>query len=52
MNRLAETFLVSLKLGLGSFGGPLAHLGFFHDEYVTRRKWLDDGEYAALFHPL
>jgi len=48
MNRLAETFLVSLKLGLGSFGGPLAHLGFFHDEYVTRRKWLDDAEYADL----
>lgn len=46
--RLLEVLLVALKLGLTSFGGPVAHLGYFRDEYVTRRKWLTDGAYADL----
>ncbi|TMW70315.1 chromate efflux transporter [Alteribacter natronophilus] len=46
--RVFEIFLVSLRLGLTSFGGPVAHLGYFHNEYVNRRKWLDDKAYADL----
>jgi chromate transporter len=38
----------SLRLGLASFGGPIAHLGYFRDEYVVRRKWLDEKTYADL----
>ena len=48
MPRLAETFLVFLTLGLTSFGGPVAHLGYFHTEFVTRRKWLTETDYADL----
>jgi len=48
MRRLAETFLAFLALGVTSFGGPVAHLGYFHAEFVTRRKWLDEAEYADL----
>src|SRR5438477_1096759 len=43
-----EVFLVFLRLGLTSFGGPVAHLGYFHDEFVTRRHWLDNRSYADL----
>lgn len=43
-----EVFRVFLRLGLTSFGGPIAHLGFFRDELVTRRKWLTEAEYADL----
>ena len=46
--RLLELFLVSLRLGLTSFGGPVAHLGYFREEYVVRRRWLDDAAYADL----
>jgi chromate transporter len=35
-------------LGLTSFGGPVAHIGYFHDEFVVRRKWLDERAYADL----
>lgn len=45
---VAEVFRVFLKLGLSSFGGPIAHLGYFRDELVTRRKWLGDAAYADL----
>lgn len=45
---LLEIFLVSTKLGLTSFGGPTAHLGYFHTEYVRRRKWMDEKSYADL----
>ena len=38
----------SLKLGLTSFGGPIAHIGYFRAEYVTRRGWLDDASFADL----
>ena len=43
-----EVFAVFLKLGLTSFGGPIAHLGYFRDEFVTRRGWLTDRAYADL----
>ena len=39
---------VFLRLGLTSFGGPTAHLAIFHDEFVTRRRWLDEAAYADL----
>lgn len=43
-----EVFRVFLKLGLTSFGGPVAHLGYFRDELVVRRKWIDEAGYADL----
>ena len=43
-----EVFLAALKLGVTSFGGPVAHLGYFRAEYVGRRRWLDDARYADL----
>ncbi|MGE7942777.1 chromate efflux transporter [Lysinibacillus xylanilyticus] len=48
MRRLWEIFLVSLKLGCTSFGGPTAHLGYFQNEYVQKRKWLSDHDYSQL----
>ena len=41
-------FLVFLKLGLTSFGGPVAHLGYFREEFVVKRRWLSDRTYADL----
>ncbi|MHA6692928.1 chromate efflux transporter [Devosia sp. A449] len=41
-------FFAFLKLGLTSFGGPIAHLGYFRDELVVRRQWLDEADYAEL----
>ncbi|MFU2489262.1 chromate efflux transporter [Thauera sp. WH-1] len=41
-------FLIFLRLGLTSFGGPIAHLGYFRDEFVTRREWLTERSYADL----
>ncbi len=41
-------FLIFLRLGLTSFGGPIAHLGYFRDEFVTRRQWLTECSYADL----
>ena len=41
-------FLIFLRLGLTSFGGPVAHLGYFRDEFVTRRRWLTERSYADL----
>lgn len=46
--RPGEVFSTFLKLGLISFGGPIAHLGYFRNELVTRRKWLSDSDYADL----
>ena len=43
---MIEVFRVALRLGLTSFGGPVAHLGYFRHEYVERRHWLNDAEYA------
>lgn len=44
----AEVFAVFLRLGLTSFGGPIAHLGYFRDELVVRRRWIDEDGYADL----
>jgi chromate transporter len=43
-----EVFTAFLKLGLTSFGGPIAHLGYFHRELVERRRWIEEAEYAQL----
>ncbi len=43
-----DVFLAFLRLGLTSFGGPVAHLGYFRDEFVRRRGWLDEAAYADL----
>ncbi|WP_075313786.1 chromate transporter [Bacillus wiedmannii] len=45
---LLEVLLVSIRLGLTSFGGPIAHLGYCHEEYVRKRKWMDEKSYADL----
>ena len=45
---VATVFLTFLRLGLTSFGGPVAHIGYFHDEFVVRRKWLNERTYADL----
>ena len=43
-----EVLLIFLRLGLTSFGGPIAHIGYFRDEFVARRRWLDEQAYADL----
>jgi chromate transporter len=43
-----EVLLVFLKLGVSCFGGPIAHIGYFRDEFVVRRRWLDEAAYADL----
>src|SRR5476651_2187813 len=43
-----EVFRIFLRLGLTSFGGPVAHLGYFREEFVTKRRWLADHTYADL----
>ncbi|WP_214825633.1 chromate efflux transporter [Exiguobacterium algae] len=48
LKTLLEILIVSTRLGLTSFGGPVAHLGYFHEEYVRRRKWMDEKAYADL----
>lgn len=45
---MLEVLRVFTRLGLTSFGGPTAHLGYFRDEFVDKRKWLTDEEYADL----
>ncbi|WP_028572988.1 chromate efflux transporter [Desulfonatronum lacustre] len=46
--RIWEVFKAFLALGLTSFGGPIAHLGYFRTEFVARRKWLNESSYADL----
>jgi len=46
--RKIEVLATAFKLGLTSFGGPLAHIGYFHEEYVHRKKWLDEKSFADL----
>ena len=48
VRRIGEVLVVFLRLGVTSFGGPIAHLGYFRDEFVGRRRWLTDREYADL----
>jgi chromate transporter len=43
-----EVFRVALRLGVTSFGGPIAHIGYFQDEYVKRRHWVDEATFADL----
>ena len=43
-----EVLLTFLKLGVSCFGGPIAHIGYFRDEFVVRRRWLDERAYADL----
>jgi chromate transporter len=43
-----EVLAAFLQLGLRSFGGPIAHIGYFRDEFVIRRKWLDESAFAEL----
>lgn len=43
-----SVFLIFLRLGLTSFGGPIAHLGYFREEFVVRRNWLSERNYADL----
>ena len=47
-SHVLEVLGVATRLGLTSFGGPIAHLGYFREEYVVRRKWLDEATYADL----
>ncbi|HYQ93172.1 MAG TPA: chromate efflux transporter, partial [Candidatus Competibacteraceae bacterium] len=48
MSSLPEVLLAFLKLGVTCFGGPIAHIGYFHEEFVVRRRWLDEQAYADL----
>jgi chromate transporter len=45
---LLAIFRAFLRLGFTSFGGPVAHLGYFRTEFVTRRRWLDEETYADI----
>ncbi|MCA1058957.1 chromate transporter [Rossellomorea aquimaris] len=45
---LIELLFISTRLGFTSFGGPAAHLGYFHEEYVRKRKWMDEKSYGDL----
>jgi chromate transporter len=45
---ILDVLIVSTKLGVTSFGGPAAHIGYFHNEYVRRKQWLDDQSYADM----
>ncbi len=47
-DRAWTIFLVFLRLGLTSFGGPIAHLGYFREEFVARRRWISEGRYSDL----
>ena len=46
--RWTEVLAVFFRLGLTSFGGPIAHLGYFREEFVGKRRWLDDRSYADI----
>lgn len=52
LNKIPESpwsiFLIFLRLGLTSFGGPVAHLGYFRDEFIVRRRWMSEAQYADL----
>ena len=48
MKNTNEVFLTFLKLGLTSFGGPIAHLGYFRKELVERRQWISEEQYGQL----
>jgi chromate transporter len=43
-----EVLAVFFKLGISCFGGPIAHIGYFRQEFVVRRRWIDEAAYADL----
>src|SRR5215467_12795502 len=47
MPRAGEVFIAFARLGVTSFGGPVAHLGYFRSEFVARRHWLDDERFSG-----
>lgn len=48
MNKALEVLFVFLRLGFISFGGPIAHTGYFQDEFVNKKKWLTEKEYVDI----
>ena len=48
MSPVIECFFVALRLGLTSFGGPVAHVSYFREEYVGRRKWITESHFAEI----
>src|ERR1700691_5961709 len=48
VNRVSEVFWVALRLGLSSFGGPIAHLGYFERTYVRQKQWLTHEQLTGL----
>lgn len=48
IKRLLEILFVATRLGITSFGGPIAHIGYFREEYVNRRGWLDENSYTDI----
>ena len=48
MKQVLEVFLTSLRMGVTAFGGPVAHIGYFREEYVNKRQWLSEERYAEL----
>ena len=48
MNRIIECFFVALRLGCTSFGGPVAHVSYFREEYVVRRRWISEEKFGEL----
>ena len=45
-----EVLLIFLRLGVSCFGGPIAHIGYFRDEFVVRRRWIGEQAYADFTH--
>ena len=48
MSAVIECFLVALRLGLTSFGGPVAHVSYFREEYVGRLEWIPESRFAEI----
>lgn len=48
LKKYFHIFWIALKLGFVSFGGPTAHLGYFYDTYVKKKRWLNEQEYSNL----
>lgn len=48
MSAALECFLVALRLGFTSFGGPVAHISYFREEYVAKRKWITESRFAEI----
>jgi len=48
LNKIFELFKTFLKLGCTAFGGPIAHIGYFHNEFVKNKKWLSDSQFSQV----